>query len=217
MAEKLNYNLLMEQEIERLSKLGEKKRLLLHVCCAPCSTACLEVLSKHFRVSVYFDNPNLDSLEEYERRLEEERRFVSKTGLAEEIIAVPYDSSSYYRAISGLENEREGGRRCLSCFNLRLEDSASYAKTHNFDYFTTTLTISPHKNAELLNNIGRAMGEKYGVKFLPSDFKKKEGFKRSAVLSDEYQLYRQDYCGCIFSKNEAEERRKNKAAEKPSK
>lgn len=207
MSEKLNYNLLMEQEIEKLSELKEKKRLLLHVCCAPCSTACLELLSKHFRVSVYFDNPNLDSLEEYERRLDEERRFVSLTGLADEIIAVPYDSSRYFEAIEGMENEKEGGKRCISCFNLRLGDSASYAKAHGFDYFTTTLTISPHKNAELLNSIGRSMGEKYGVSFLPSDFKKKEGFKRSTVLSDEYKLYRQDYCGCIFSKAEAEKRR----------
>lgn len=207
MQQKANYWLEMEEEIARLSG---RKKLLLHVCCAPCSTACLEFLSKYFHVSVFFDNPNIDSQEEFSRRLEEEKRFVAGTGYAEEIIVVPYESGRYTDVIQGLEDEKEGGKRCHACFRLRLFASAKYAKEHGFDYFTTSLTISPHKNAAMLNQIGKEAMARYGVAFLPSDFKKKEGYKRSIILSDEFSLYRQDYCGCVYSKNDAEHRRKAK-------
>lgn len=200
---KENYQQKME---EMLAGFEKKPRLLLHVCCAPCSSSVLERLRPHALVTVYFDNPNMDSQQEYDRRAQEEQRFVQQTGLAEDVVVAPYDPEAYAEATLGLEEEKEGGERCRQCFRLRLERAARYAREQGFDAFTTTLTVSPLKNAALLNDIGGEMGEKHGVPFLPSDFKKKEGYKRSTQLSREHNLYRQDYCGCVHSKRERDER-----------
>lgn len=199
---KINYQKELERVIERDQRIGAVPKLLLHVCCAPCSSYCLEYLSDHFDITVYFYNPNISIKEEYDYRLSEEERFIS---LKEFKYPVKMTQSEYlpedfFKAVKGLENEPEGGKRCCECFRLRLEASAKKAKELGFDYFTTTLTLSPLKNAALLNEIGAEMGERYGVSWLPSDFKKKEGYKRSIELSREYDLYRQNYCGCIFSR-----------------
>ncbi len=199
---KPNYQTRME---EMLAGFQEKPRLLLHVCCAPCSSSVLERLAPSARVTAFFDNPNLDSQQEYDRRAQEEQRFARQSGLAQ-VVVMPYDPEAFLEAAAGLEDAPEGGERCRACFRLRLARAAQYAKEQGFDLFTTTLTVSPLKNAAMLNAIGQEMGEKYGVPFLPSDFKKKEGYKRSTELSKEYDLYRQDYCGCVFSKNERDKR-----------
>lgn len=204
--QRTNYDRAMEDVI---SGLTFRPRLLLHVCCAPCSSAVLERLHPHFAVTVYFDNPNMDTKEEFDRRASEARRFVSETGLAEDVAVIPYAPDNYAQAIRGLEYEKEGGARCAACFRLRLFDAARYAKENGFDFFTTTLTISPLKNAALLNKIGQEAAEAFGARFLPGDFKKKEGYKRSIELSKAHGLYRQDYCGCVYSKAERE---KQKAA-----
>lgn len=202
--QKINY----QQEMERvIAGLDGRPRLLLHVCCAPCSSAVLEKLHPHFAVTVYFDNPNMDTQEEFDRRAEEEQRFVAETGLAEQVVVVPYAPQRYMAAVRGLETEKEGGARCAACFRLRLLNAAQYAKEHGFDFFTTTLTISPLKNAELLNRIGEEAARETGARFLPGDFKKKEGYKRSIELSKQHGLYRQDYCGCVFSRRERENQR----------
>lgn len=208
---KENYQLKMEG---MLQAFGQKPRLLLHVCCAPCSSSVLERLHPDARITVYFDNPNLDTQEEYHRRAKEEQRFVAETGLAEEVVVVPYDPDAYAEAVSGLEEGKEGGPRCRQCFHLRLDRAARYAKEQGFDFFTTTLTVSPLKNAALLNEIGQERGAAHGVAFLPSDFKKKEGYKRSTQLSRDHDLYRQDYCGCVYSKKERDERVKQQESQR---
>lgn len=200
----INYQKEMENMIQGFKT---KPRLLLHVCCAPCSSAVLERLHPYFDVTVYFDNPNMDTEEEFTRRAKEEQRFVKETGLAKSVVVVPYAPERFLKAVRGLENEKEGGARCAVCFRLRLYDAARYAKDNGFDFFTTTLTISPLKNAALLNRIGEEAAEQMVVRFLPSDFKKKEGYKRSIELSKEHDLYRQDYCGCVFSRRERENQR----------
>jgi predicted adenine nucleotide alpha hydrolase (AANH) superfamily ATPase len=199
---KINYDKKMLESIKKLD--GQKERLLLHVCCAPCSSAVLERLAPYFLTSVYFYNPNMDNIEEFTHRALEEQRFIKQSGLAEETIIVPYRHEEYIEKISGLENELEGGRRCERCFRLRLENTAKYAREHNFSWFTTTLTISPYKNAPLLNKIGVEIAEKYGINYLESDFKKRSGYLRSIELSKQYGLYRQNYCGCEFSLREEE-------------
>ena len=176
-----------------------KASLLLHSCCAPCSSSCIERLKDVLDVTVYFYNPNMDSYEEYSHRAKEQERLCKSFGV--DCVIEQYNSEEFYQNVKGLENEIEGGSRCEKCFNLRLAKTAEYAKKHGFDYFTTTLTVSPLKNAELLNRIGSGVGDSVGVKFLPSDFKKKNGYLRSIELSREYELYRQNYCGCEFSKN----------------
>jgi predicted adenine nucleotide alpha hydrolase (AANH) superfamily ATPase len=177
--------------------------LLLHSCCGPCSSYCLEVLSRHFNVTVLWYNPNIQPESEYVLRLENQRKLIEnlKTLNHVKIIECNYDPNEFFDVTKGMENEREGGIRCTECFLLRLENTVRVAKAQGYDYFTTTLTVSPHKNAPLINGIGYSLSEQYGVKFLPSDFKKKNGYKRSIELSKEFELYRQDYCGCIFSKN----------------
>ncbi|HOO22105.1 MAG TPA: epoxyqueuosine reductase QueH [Clostridia bacterium] len=193
------------KELEKITKnLNGKPALLLHSCCAPCSSYCLEYLSKSFEITVLYYNPNIDSEEEFFLRSAEQQRLIDEMHFenAVKLIVEPYNAREYYSVVKGLENEREGGVRCAKCFKLRLEKTAKKAKELSFDYFTTTLTISPLKNAELINDIGFAAAKKHGVNWLPSDFKKKNGYLRSIELSKEFGLYRQNYCGCVFSKNE---------------
>ena len=201
---KLNYQKELDRVIEANQRLGIVPRLLLHVCCAPCSSYCLEYLSNYFDITVYCYNPNISKKKEYEYRLSEEKRFISikEFKYPVKLTESEYRPEDFFAAVKGLEKEPEGGARCKECFRLRLEASAKKAKEQGFDYFTTTLTISPLKNAALLNEIGAEMGERYGVKWLYSDFKKKEGYKRSIELSKEFDLYRQNYCGCVFSRAE---------------
>ena len=188
-----------------ISKLDHHPRLLLHACCAPCASYVLEYLSKFFDITLFFYNPNIDSAAEYEKRKDELCRLVAYMPLENkvEIINAEFDPVSFLTAAKGLENEPERGARCTECFTLRLEESAKVAKGGNFDYFCTTLSISPHKNAALLNEIGERLAEKYAIPYLSSDFKKKGGYLRSIELSNEYNLYRQSFCGCRFSKEAA--------------
>ncbi len=191
-----DYNKKMFDEIENGGAKG--KKLLLHACCAPCSTACLERLFGLMDVTVLFYNPNIET-EEYLKRKNEIIRFLNETYFAD-FLDCDHQKDAYYAAVKGLESEKEGGKRCLKCFELRLSYTARTAKEKGFDYFATTLTVSPLKNARIINETGQAAAEKFGVKWLPSDFKKGNGYLRSCELSKEYNLYRQNYCGCIFSK-----------------
>ena len=195
----VNYDKRMQEELRG----AQDKRLLLHSCCAPCSSHCLSELSPQIGVTVFYYNPNLDCAEEYEKRKREQIRFLRETGLAD-FLDCDYAPEDYISAVRGLEEEKEGGARCAVCFRLRLERTAREAKLRGFDYFATTLTVSPLKNAKLINEIGFAVAEEVGVKYLPSDFKKRGGYLHSVRLSEEYGLYRQDYCGCAFSKAERE-------------
>lgn len=204
---KVNYQKILDGIISCLENTDTVPALLLHACCAPCSSYCLEYLSQYFKITVFFYNPNISERAEYLHRLDEEKRLISEMNFKYpvSIIEGEYSPTEYFSAVKGLENEPEGGERCKKCFALRLEKSARIAREMNFDYFTTTLTISPLKNAGVLNEIGGYFADLYKVKWLSSDFKKKEGYKRSIVLSAEHKLYRQNYCGCIFSKRRAEE------------
>lgn len=195
----VNYDKRMQEELRG----AQDKRLLLHSCCAPCSSHCLSELSPQIGVTVLYYNPNLDCAEEYEKRKREQIRFLRETGLAD-FLDCDYAPEDYISAVRGLEEEKEGGARCAVCFRLRLERTAREAKARGFDYFATTLTVSPLKNAKLINEIGFAVAEEVGVPYLPSDFKKRGGYLHSVRLSEEYGLYRQDYCGCAFSKAERE-------------
>ena len=197
---KRNYSKELEALIAGLDKSGPKPKLLLHVCCAPCSSYCLEYLAPHFDITAFFYNPNMDSQEEYAKRAAELRRFVKDSGLNVDIVIREYDSKPFYDMARGLENVPEGGVRCFKCYELRMKEAAKFARDYGFDYFTTTLSISPLKNSEKINEIGEMLGRFYKVDHLPSDFKKKEGYKRSIELSREYNLYRQNYCGCVYSK-----------------
>lgn len=202
---KINYQRELDKIIEKNKKDGIKPTLLLHACCAPCSSYCLEYLSQHFDVTVFFYNPNISAKEEYEYRYNEEKRLISlmEYNNPVKLCESEYNPHDFFDRVKGLEKEPEGGKRCAECFKLRLEETAKKAKQLNVDYFTTTLTISPLKNAALLNEIGMEFAKKYGVCWLPSDFKKKEGYKRSIELSDKFNLYRQNYCGCVFSKRDS--------------
>lgn len=182
--------------------------LLLHSCCAPCSSYVLEYLSKYFEITVFYYNPNIYPASEFEYRLNEQQRFIREflennpSANSIHFMEGKYENDRFYEVVKGLEQEPERGLRCTECFKLRLGESARIAAKEEFDYYTTTLSISPHKDAELLNTLGSEIGEKYGVKYLYSDFKKKGGFLRSTKLSEEYGMYRQDYCGCVYSYNE---------------
>ena len=197
---KQNYQKQMDAVVASLPQ-GERPRLLLQSCCGPCSSYVLEALTPYFRVTVLYYNPNIQPREEYDLRLENQRKIIAALPTPSEvdILECDYDGEKYDAAVKGLEAEPEGGARCTVCFRLRLEETAKRASELGYDFFCTTLTVSPHKDAERLNQIGKALGERYGVPFLPSDFKKREGYKRSIQLSKEYDLYRQDYCGCLFS------------------
>ena len=200
--EGVNCQLLLDEEIKKIRTSGIRPRLLLHACCAPCSSYVLEYLSEFFDITLYFYNPNIAPEEEYEYRAHELERLVSEMRLSDRVSVVieKYNSDEFYNIAKGLESLNEGGERCMRCYDLRLEVTARYALQGGFDYFTTTLTISPYKNSRKLNEIGAKLSEIYGVKYLFSDFKKKNGYKRSCELSERYGLYRQDYCGCEFSK-----------------
>lgn len=204
----MNYQLETERIINENRASGKKPTLLLHACCAPCSSYCLEYLAKDFDITVLYYNPNLYPAEEYSKRAGEAVRLVKEMNFSFDfdikIQVEPFDESEFYSAVKGLEGCREGGERCRKCFELRLRKTAELAKKGDFDFFTTTLTISPLKNAQVLNEIGERAAEEFSVSHLPSDFKKKGGYQRSIVLSKQYNLYRQDYCGCIFSKMERE-------------
>lgn len=195
---KVNYNNILEEIIAKNVELREKPKLLLHSCCAPCSSACIERLKDAFDITVFYYNPNIDTTDEYEKRKEEQARYCHSQGV--EIIELEHASDEFMNVIKGYESEKEGGRRCAKCFRLRLSKTAQIAKTEGFTYFATTLTVSPLKNAELINQIGQELEKEKGVKYLVSDFKKKGGYLRSIELSKEYNLYRQNYCGCEFSK-----------------
>ena len=199
---KQNYQKQMDAVVASLPQ-GERPRLLLQSCCGPCSSYVLEALTPYFRVTVLYYNPNIQPRAEYDLRLENQRKIIAAlpTPSAVDILECDYDGEKYDAAVKGLESEPEGGARCTVCFRLRLEETAKRASELGYDWFCTTLTVSPHKDAERLNQIGKALGERYGVPFLPSDFKKREGYKRSIQLSKEYGLYRQDYCGCLYSKS----------------
>lgn len=201
--EKINYQRILDKKLGEIGRSGEKKKLLLHACCAPCSSYVLEYLSEYFDITLYFYNPNISPESEYDFRAEELKRLVSEMKLPSNIkvITTVYNSDEFYNKVKGREGDAEGGARCKECYTLRLEQSARYARDNGFDFFTTTLSISPYKNSRWLNEIGGELSGKYGVPYLTSDFKKRNGYKRSCELSLEYGLYRQDYCGCEFSKN----------------
>ena len=185
-----------------------KRKLLLHICCAPCSTHVIDVLSRDYEVTGFFYNPNIHPDEEYRRRLREAIRYAKIAGV--ELITGDYDPERWFEAVKGLEGEPEGGRRCRICFEMRLERTAQVARERGFEVFTTTLSVSPHKKADVINEVGRLVAERHGLEFLEADFKKKGGFERSVKLSKQYGLYRQNYCGCIFSLREAEKRRRRR-------
>ena len=227
---KENYAKELDQIISTFQKEDKVPKLLLHACCAPCSSYCLEFLREYFDVTVFFYNPNITEAAEYHKRVAEEKRLIEaynrqvemqdfagmhsdKNARRIEMLEGSYVPGDYTEAVRGLEACPEGGDSCTKCYALRLEETAKVAKKGNFDFFTTTLTISPLKNADKLNRIGKEMAQKYDVQFLPSDFKKKEGYKRSIELSHKFDLYRQDFCGCGYSKAERE-RQKQESSEK---
>ena len=197
--QKTNYQLMTDAVIGSLS--GVKKSLLLHACCAPCATYVLEYLSKFFDITVFFCNPNITNPDEYKKRLEQLYKLCGTADFCQDVKIVEdtVQAEEYFKAVREYANEREGGKRCSVCFALRMDRTARYAAENGFDYFATTLTVSPHKNAQIINDIGFAAQELYGIEYLPSDFKKRDGFKRSIVLSEKYGLYRQQYCGCVYS------------------
>ena len=198
---KINYQHKLDGILAELSCEDRRPSLLLHSCCAPCSSYVLEYLAAHFKITVFYYNPNIDPEEEYRKRAAEQRRFLSVFGAgAPGFIEGPYEPENFRRLSEGLENEREGGRRRHRCYELRLRKTAALAKEKGFDYFTTTLSVSPHKDAQKLNEIGGALAGEYGVPYLYADFKKKNGYLRSIALSREHGLYRQDYCGCLYSR-----------------
>lgn len=214
-----NYQKELDKLISQMEKVtlesGQPPRLFLHSCCAPCSSYCLEYLRKYFKITVFYYNPNISMEPEYRKRVEEQKRLIAAynaqleenkeiTGYVIDIVEGDYEPQEFYAVAKGLEQCPEGGERCFLCYELRLKKTAELAKEHGFDYFATTLTISPLKNAQKLNEIGERLALEHGVSWLVSDFKKKNGYKRSIELSAEYNLYRQDYCGCIYSKQERE-------------
>ena len=197
----MNYQLLTEQIIKENMDNSKVPTLLIHSCCGPCSSYVLEYLSKYFNITVFYYNPNIYPIEEYNKRLEEQRKIINEMTFNNpvKLIEGNYSYEEYQNYVKGLEKEKEGGSRCFKCYELRMKEAAKMAKDNNFDYFTTTLSISPYKNAKKLNEIGEVLEKEYNVKYLYADFKKKDGYKRSLELSKIYNLYRQEYCGCSYS------------------
>lgn len=206
---KTNEQLEMEKVIEFEQNRNNTPTLLLHSCCAPCSSYVLETLSNYFKITIFYYNPNIYPVDEYLKRKEEEKRFISEFSSKNKIdfLDCDYDGELFFEMAKGMEDLREGEKRCYLCYHLRMNKTALIAKQNNFDYFTTTLSISPYKNSSWINEIGRILEEKIGIKYLPADFKKKNGYKRSIELSGIYNLYRQDYCGCIYSKVERDKQK----------
>lgn len=211
----MNYNKLMEEIISKNVAEGKTPSVLLHSCCAPCSSHVISTLTPYFDITILYYNPNIEPFEEYEKRKQEEIRFINEFPNQNKltIIDCDHDNELFHKTIKGLEKEREGGARCIKCYYLRLDKTAQLAKEKDFDYFATTLTVSPLKNSQKLNEIGEYLGKKYNVNYLFSDFKKKEGYKHSIELSKQFNLYRQDYCGCIYSKQERELQKELKTTE----
>ena len=197
-----NYYLLFEKQIKDIKEKNQVPKLLLHSCCAPCSSQVITCLTNYFDITILYYNPNIYPEEEYLKRKEEQIRLIKEINKINklDIIDCDYDNDIYEQEIKGLEQEKEGGNRCYKCFSLRLDKTAKIAKTNNFDFFSTTLTISPYKNSKLINLIGKELERKYNITWLYSDHKKKDGYKKSIELSKKYNLYRQNYCGCIYSK-----------------
>ena len=215
---KINYQKELDKVIEVLQRQGRVPRLLLHSCCAPCSSYVLEYLSRYFEITVFYYNPNIYPPEEFGKRVEEQKRLIAQLP-AEHLISFldgPYEPERFYEMARGLEQVPEGGERCFKCYRLRLTETAEMARAGKYDYFTTTLSISPLKNAEKLNEIGGQLAKDYGVDYLYSDFKKRNGYKRSTELSREYGLYRQDYCGCVFSMRERRAQQEAAARQEPA-
>jgi len=206
---KTNYQLVMEDIIKNLES---KPKLLLHACCGVCSSAVLERIYPYFDITILFYNPNIYPKDEYFKRLETQKEIIKKMNLNINLLEVDYDKEKFNQISKGLEEEKEGGERCTKCYLLRLEKTAILAKKQGFEYFCTTLSVSPYKNAQKLNKIGKILEEKYNVKYLYSDFKKKEGYKRSIELAKQHNLYRQDYCGCEYWLNEMKEKENPKAS-----
>lgn len=204
---KENYHAKMLQLIKEYCSEEKVPKLLLHSCCAPCSSYCLELLSQYFELTVFYYNPNIYPPEEYEMRVEEQDRFIREFPAKHPISFVEgkYDTNRFYEMAKRMEQLKEGGERCFACYELRLRESAEYAKANGFDFFTTTLSISPLKNAAKLNEIGKKLEDEYGIKYLYSDFKKQNGYKRSTEISNEYEMYRQYYCGCVYSKKQRDD------------
>lgn len=204
--QKVNFGKLLEQELEKIEKSGNTPSLLLHACCAPCSSSVLEYLVKFFDITLFYHNPNIYPKDEFTRRKEELERLITYIDTPNKLdLVVPeYDENEFFFVSKGLENEKEGGSRCEKCFILRLGRTYEYAEKNGFDYFATTLTVSPLKNAELINRIGETLAKGGGTKWLYSDFKKKGGYLRSCELSKQYGLYRQNFCGCVYSKAQAD-------------
>lgn len=199
----MNYDLEMEKQMKNLE---EGTALLLHACCAPCSSAVLERIANHFKISIFYYNPNITDKEEYQKRIEEIKKLITliHPKYPVKLIEGDYVPEKFMEMAKGLENEPERGKRCYKCYEMRLEETAKIAEKLGFQVFATTLTLSPHKNSNWINEIGENLNNKYNTTYLYSDFKKKEGYKRSIILSKEYNLYRQDYCGCIYSKRKNE-------------
>ena len=199
---KINYQLVLNKTLEQIIKEGKRPSLLLHSCCAPCSSYVLEYLNRYFKITVFYYNPNISPESEYLHRVEEQKRLISEFCQDVSFIEGKYEPERFYEISKGLENEPERGARCLKCYRLRLEETAKEAVSQKSDYFTTTLSISPQKDSALLNEIGKEISEKYNISYLYSDFKKRGGYKRSIELSAKYNLYRQNFCGCVYSKRE---------------
>ena len=208
---KINYNLEMERELASLKREMRRPVLVLHSCCAPCSSAVLERLHEAFQLVVFYYNPNISPEAEFRHRAEEQARLVAEMPLSDDVRVVEgeYDPQRFYELVRGHEEDPEGGERCGICFEMRLRKTAEYARSIGAEYFTTTLSISPLKNAQRLNELGTAIAGEFGMHYLLSDFKKKDGYRRSCVLSEEHGLYRQDFCGCVFSKMERERAQAN--------
>ena len=215
---KINYQKELDKVIEVLQRQGRVPRLLLHSCCAPCSSYVLEYLSRYFEITVFYYNPNIYPPEEFGKRVEEQKRLIAQLPAEHPISFLdgPYEPERFYEMARGLEQIPEGGERCFKCYRLRLSETAEMARAGKYDYFTTTLSISPLKNAEKLNEIGGQLAKDYGVDYLYSDFKKRNGYKRSTELSKEYGLYRQDYCGCVFSMRERRAQQEAAARQEPA-
>lgn len=205
---KINYDLKMEEIIKNIKEEGKKKRLLIHSCCGPCSSSVLEFLNDYFKIDIYYYNPNITIDEEYHQRLEEQKEMVDKMGYDIKIYEGKYDvKKDFFEKIKGHENDHEGGARCQICYDIRIKETAEHAKNLGYDFFSTVLSISPMKNVNWINEIGEKYEKIYGVKFLNADFKKKNRYLRSIELSKKYNMYRQEYCGCIYSKIERESKK----------
>lgn len=213
---KRNYQLELDALIQKLQEAGRVPSLLMHSCCAPCSSYCLAYLAEYFHITILYYNPNIAPEQEYRKRVSEQKRLISQLPVTYPVRFVEeiYDPDTFTEMAKGLEDIPEGGQRCFACYELRQRKAAEYAAKHGFDYFTTTLSVSPHKNADKLNEIGMKLAQEYQIPYLVSDFKKRGGYQKSIELSREYDLYRQDYCGCIYSRRERERQKAMTVGEK---